>query len=142
MQVLRYHQSYSVAEILGNEVRKLEERQLPLLALQSFDHPFPYGLNIPEDEVIRLKKVCPQIRVLNLVSLDASLPAFMHFKHLTKATIELEDAFGMGLLNFLKCIGHQLKEMTISCGSDVDSTFLAGTILICSGSVQTLFKQF
>ena len=83
----RYHQSYSVAEILCNEVRKYEDRTLPELALQTFDHPFPYGLNIPEQEVIRVTKMCANVKVLNLVSLDNTLPAFSNFKHLTKATI-------------------------------------------------------
>jgi len=126
LRVLRYHQSYSVAEILCNELRKLEQRQLPRLALQNFDHPFPYGLNIPEDEVTRVSKVCPNIKVLNLVSLDNSLPAYAKFSCMTKATIEMEDAFGMGLYQFLENSGKRLKEFTISCGSDADSTLLDG----------------
>ena len=36
----------------------------------------------------------------------------------------LKDAFGMGLYNFLRVSGPNLKEITISCGSDADSTFL------------------
>jgi len=125
LQVLRYHQSYSVAEILCNELRKLEERQLPKLVLQNFDHPFPYGLNIPEEEVTRVSKVCPNIKVLNLVSLDNCLPAYSQFSYMTKATIEMEDAFGMGLYKFLETSGKLLTEFTISCGSD-DSTLLDG----------------
>ena len=42
------------------------------------------------------------------------------------ATIEMEDAFGMGLFNFLRICGPSLREFTISCGSDADSTFLDG----------------
>lgn len=126
LQFLRYHQSYSVAEILCNEIRKCEERNLPELALQTFDHPFPYGLNIPENEIKRVTRVCSNVKVLNLVSLDNSLPAFANFRHITKATIEMEDAFGMGLFNFLRICGPSLREFTISCGSDADSTFLDG----------------
>ena len=40
--------------------------------------------------------------------------------------VEMEDAFGMGLYNFLRISGPNLKEFTISCGSDADSTFLEG----------------
>ena len=83
----RYHQSYSVAEILCNEIRKCEERNLPELALQTFDHPFPYGLNIPENEIKRVTRVCSNVKVLNLVSLDNSLPAFANFRHITKGKI-------------------------------------------------------
>ena len=126
MQVLRYHQSYSVAEILCNELKKLESRPLPRLALQTFDHPFPYGLNIPEEEVVKVSRACQDIRVLNLVSLDYCLPFYAHFKNLTKATIEMEDAFGMGLFRFLQEAGGNLREFTVSCGSDPDSTHLEG----------------
>ena len=38
----------------------------------------------------------------------------------------MEDAFGLGLCKFMQTRGHQLKEFTISCGSDADSTFLEG----------------
>lgn len=124
LQILRYHQSYSVAEILCNELRKLE--QLPSLSLQSFDHPFPYGINIPDEEVVRVSQCCPDIRVLNLVSLDKFLPSYAHFHNMTKATIEMEDAFGLGLYKFIETIGGNLKEFTISCGSDPDSTLLEG----------------
>ena len=152
----RYHQSYSVAEILCNEIRKCEERNLPELALQTFDHPFPYGLNIPENEIKRVTRVCSNVKVLNLVSLDNSLPAFANFRHITKGKIWKpgdQDAiffftksnfytifyvecsfsydwngrrFGMGLFNFLRICGPSLREFTISCGSDADSTFLDG----------------
>ena len=44
---------------------------------------------------------------------------------MTKATIEMEDAFGMGLYKFLETSGKILTEFTISCGSD-DSTLLDG----------------
>ena len=73
-----------------------------------------------------MSKVCPNIRVLNLVSLDNSLPTYSQFTNLTKATIEMEDAFGIGLYNFLEKSGKNLKEFTISCGSDADSTLLEG----------------
>ena len=126
LQVLRYHQSYSVAEVLCNELKKLESRPLPKLAIQAFDHPFPYGLNIPEEEVLQISKVCPNIRVLNVVSLDHCLPFYGHFQNLSKATIEMEDGFGMGLYKFLEKAGSNLTEFTISCGSDPDSTHLDG----------------
>ncbi len=126
LQVLRYHQSYSVAEILCNELRKLDDRQLPRLSLETFDHPFPYGLNIPEEEVIRVTKACPNIRLLNLVSLDSCLPSLANFTLITKATVEVEDGFGMGLYRFLESAGGRLKEFTISCGSDPDSTVING----------------
>ena len=128
LQILRYHQSYSVAEILCYEVRKYEERKqtLPSLALQTFDHPFPYGLNIPDEEIYKVATVCPDVSILNLVSLDKALASFSYFTNLTKATIEMEDAFGLGLCKFMQTRGHQLKEFTISCGSDADSTFLDG----------------
>jgi len=126
LQILRYHQSYSVAEILCNEVRKYEDRALPKLALQTFDHPFPYGLNLAEQDVVKVTKMCSNVKVLNLVSLDNTLIFYSNFRHLTKATIEMEDAFGMGLYNFLRVSGPNLKEITISCGSDADSTFLGG----------------
>ena len=128
LQVIKYHQSYSVAEILCYEIRKFEGSSLPLpsLSLQTFDHPFPYGLNIPEEEGVRVAQVCPKIKILNLVSLDKGLSSFSHFEYLTKATIEMEDAFGLGLCKFLELRGRQLKEFTISCGSDADSTFLEG----------------
>lgn len=99
---------------------------LPSLALQTFDHPFPYGLNIEEQEAIKVAQICPKIKILNLVSLDKALSSFSHFEYLTKATIEMEDSFGLGLCKFLQLRGHQLKEFTISCGTDADSTFLEG----------------
>ncbi len=131
LEILKYHQSCSVAEIIVNVLCKKREvtdqqQRAKELALVSFDHPFPYGLNLPDAVVERVPKICPKIRVLNLVSSDDSLAAFACFGQLTKATIELEDAFGMGLLKFLQVVGHQLKELTISCGSDADSTFLDG----------------
>jgi hypothetical protein len=126
LQVLRYHQAYSVAEILCNEVRKLDSSNLPELSLHTFDHPFPYGLNLPDQDVQKVSRLCPNVRILNLVSSDETLPAFSKFSRLTKATIEMEDAFGMGLLKFLEATGPHLKEFTISCGSDADSTFLEG----------------
>ena len=73
-----------------------------------------------------MSRVCPNIKVLNLVSLDNSLPAYAKFSCMTKATIEMEDAFGMGLYQFLENSGKRLKEFTISCGSDADSTLLDG----------------
>ena len=73
-----------------------------------------------------MSKVCPNIKVLNLVSLDNSLPSYSQFSQLTKATIEMEDAFGLGLYKFLENSGKHLKEFTISCGSDPDSTVLDG----------------
>jgi hypothetical protein len=75
--------------------------------------------------VTRVSKVCPNIKVLNLVSLDNCLPAYSQFSYMTKATIEMEDAFGMGLYKFLETSGKILTEFTISCGSD-DSTLLDG----------------
>ena len=63
---------------------------------------------------------------MNLVSLDNSLPAYSQFSCMTKATIEMEDAFGMGLYKFLENSGKSLTEFTISCGSDADSTLLDG----------------
>lgn len=127
IQVLRYHQSYSVAEILCSQCRKWDpEVTLTNLALQVFDHPFPYGLNLPSDVIGQVATICPAIHTLNIVSNDDCLPAYTQFKGLKRATIELEDAFGLGLLTFLEAIGSQLKELTISCGSDADSTFLEG----------------
>ena len=128
LQVIKYHQSYSVPEILCYEIRKFEGSTMPLpsLALQTFDHPFPYGLNIEEQEAIKVAQICPKIKILNLVSLDKALSSFSHFEYLTKATIEMEDSFGLGLCKFLQLRGHQLKEFTISCGTDADSTFLEG----------------
>ena len=126
LQVIKYHQSYSVPEIICYEIRKFENSNLPSLALQTFDHPFPYGLNIPEEEAIKVAQICPKIKILNLVSLDKALSSFSHFEYLTKATIEMEDSFGLGLCKFLQLRGHQLKEFTVSCGTDADSTFLEG----------------
>ena len=131
VKILRYHQSYSVAEILCNECRKYDddsEQRLPELSLQTFDHPFPYGLNLPDNVVNKVKKLCPEVRILNLVSSDENLPSYTVFSKLTKATIELEDAFGKGLLNFLETVGHQLKELTISCGSGMHISFMLITL--------------
>ena len=82
-----------MAEILCNEVRKYEERALPKLALQTFDHPFPYGLNLPEQDVVKVTKMCANVKVLNLVSLDNTLIFYSNFQHLTKATIEMEGKY-------------------------------------------------
>ena len=129
-----------MAEILCNEVRKYEDRALPKLALQTFDHPFPYGLNLPEQDVVKVTKMCANVKVLNLVSLDNTLIFYSNFQHLTKATIEMEDAFGMGLYNFLRISGPNLKEITISCGSDADSTFLGNIIMYAISQVITNFS--
>merc|ERR1719510_1576384 len=45
---------------------------------------------------------------------------------LTKVAIELEDCFGTGLYRFLRILGHQLTEISLSCSSDLESTFLEG----------------
>ena len=82
-----------MAEILCNEVRKYEDRALPKLALQTFDHPFPYGLNLAEQDVVKVTKMCSNVKVLNLVSLDNTLIFYSNFRHLTKATIGKKLAF-------------------------------------------------
>ena len=78
LQILRYHQSYSVAEILCYEVRKYEERKqaLPSLALQTFDHPFPYGLNIPDEEIHKVAQVCQNAKIYTFFPVGFSVLFF------------------------------------------------------------------
>ena len=70
-----------------------------------------------EPDVLKVSKMCPNIKSLNLVSLDLPLTFYYNFQHLTRANIEIEDAFGMGLYNFLQIAGPKLRELTISCGT-------------------------
>ena len=99
-------------------MKKIEEGALPILALETFDHPFPYRYSnkIIEQDILKVSKMCPNIKNLNLVSLDLALPFYYNFQYLTRANIEIEDAFGMGLYNFLQVSGPKLRELTISCG--------------------------
>lgn len=130
LQVLIYnHQTYSIAEILCNEFSKssneIKQFRIQKMALTVLDHPFPYGLNVQSEVVEKIAFHCPYITTVNLVSNDAGLSSFIQMRMLRRATIELEDCFGMGLNQFLSSpIGQNLMELTLSCSSDPDATLL------------------
>ena len=58
--------------------------------------------------------------------MDSYMPDYINFVNLTKVALELEDCFGRGLYDFLKQLGSQLTDLTLSCSSDADSTNLWG----------------
>jgi hypothetical protein len=52
------------------------------------------------------------------VTMDNGLTAFNQMTRLRRATLELEDCFGLGLFQFLNCqVGENLVELTLSCSS-------------------------
>jgi hypothetical protein len=61
---------------------------------------------------------CPNIHTFNLVSMDSGLAGFTQMDRLRRATLELEDCFGLGLFGFLSSpVGELLVELTLSCSS-------------------------
>jgi len=61
---------------------------------------------------------CPNIHTFNLVTMDNGLTSFNQMTRLRRATLELEDCFGLGLFQFLNCkVGENLVELTLSCSS-------------------------
>ena len=68
--------------------------------------------------------VCPNITVLNIVTTDAALVSYVQMKHIKSVTVELEDCFGLGLLEFLENVGDQLEELSLSCSSGMAQTIL------------------
>ena len=61
--------------------------------------------------------ICPHITTLNLVAGDEFIADYAQMTKLTKVAIELEDCFGTGLYRFLRILGHQLTEISLSCSS-------------------------
>jgi len=110
----------------GSSNQHLQNQPQLKLSLKVFDHPFPYGLNLKLDVVKQISKICPDITTMNLVSMDSYVPDYGHFSKLVKVALELEDCFGKGLMEFLKTMGRQLNELTLSCSSDSDSTNIEG----------------
>jgi len=50
--------------------------------------------------------------------MDNGLTGFTQMNRLRRATLELEDCFGLGLLNFIDSqVGQNLVELTLSCSS-------------------------
>ena len=45
------------------------------------------------------------------------MPDYAQMTQLTKVSIELEDCFGVGIYRFLRMVGHQLTELSLSCSS-------------------------
>lgn len=67
---------------------------------------------------MKVTEHCPNIHTFNLVSMDNGLTGFTQMNRLRRATLELEDCFGLGLLNFISSqIGQNLVELTLSCSS-------------------------
>ena len=65
----------------------------------------------------QVSTICPRITTLNLVANDEFMPDYAQMSQLTKVSVELEDCFGVGIYQFLKKIGHQLTELSLSCSS-------------------------
>lgn len=93
---------------------ELEETKLKLT---HFTHPFPYGISLFEELLGKVIRICPNLTVLEIVTNDDCLSAYIEMKHLRKVYLELEDCFGNGLVKFLKSLGHQIEELSISCSS-------------------------
>ena len=45
------------------------------------------------------------------------MPDYAQMTQLTKVSVELEDCFGVGIYRFLRMVGHQLTELSLSCSS-------------------------
>ncbi|TRY81135.1 hypothetical protein TCAL_12677 [Tigriopus californicus] len=128
LKMLKYHHAFSVAEIMNKELNNLSSEEVAQLhfKLIHYNHPFPYGINVPTSLVQRISAVCPNITELNIVTEDSCVEAFSHMKHLKSVSIELEDWFGLGLFGFLKTMGSQIQELAISCSSDAEASFPPG----------------
>lgn len=128
LKTLKYHHAFSVAEIMNKELNNMSSEEVAQLhfKLIHYNHPFPYGINVPTSLVQRISAVCPNITELNIVTEDGCVEAFTHMKHLKSISIELEDWFGLGLFGFLKAMGHQIQELAISCSSDAEASFPPG----------------
>ncbi len=127
LRIVSYHETFSLAEVLVKESGLMSESDLQQvkLKLESFVHPFPYGLYITDDMLLKVVALCPYITELNIVTSDPYVSGFATMNNLRVVNIELEDCFGEGLVSFLDKIGTQLEDLAISCSSDSDSTFLA-----------------
>eukprot|EP00095_Tigriopus_kingsejongensis_P012171 maker-scaffold345_size201316-snap-gene-1.16 protein:Tk12171 transcript:maker-scaffold345_size201316-snap-gene-1.16-mRNA-1 annotation:"late blight resistance protein homolog r1b-12-like isoform 2" len=136
LAVLKYHHAFSVAEIMNKELSQImnsedDPTSMKIISdlsfkLNNYTHPFPYPIN-PSDSLMKvISTVCPHITILNIVTNDHSIENFCFLTHLRKATIELADWFGLGLLGFLQQLGSQLHELAISCSSDPDYDFPEG----------------
>jgi hypothetical protein len=50
--------------------------------------------------------------------MDSGLSGFIQMNRLRRATLELEDCFGLGLFQFVNSqVGQNLVELTLSCSS-------------------------
>ena len=134
---LVYQEMFSMAEVICREANRMSKDELATIRLKVTHllHPYPCALMLYEPTLSKVSRICPNLTSLNLVSLDDNIGCYHKLTGLKYVNLELEECFGMGLYRFLNGIGHQLEELSISCGSRLYST-----VIIEGGTAYQLFN--